>query len=350
MIVLLALGALILPAMIWLGPAKWHVMHDPLMKRMHAYILEFLPYTRSYNLKFAQMVFANFGFLPLFLLAAPFLTGSRKTNLYEWALLWMAFLPALAYAILLQVQARWIGFLAGALLLQAMVAMAILARHRAAGGRASRLALAVMVVLAVQPILFVRGQVQGRAARREPRHLDNELVKSILQRQFAARLGALNTNGIFRLMCEPDMAARLYYHGGLPSVTSFYWENLDGLRAATEFFSTPDIEKARRILQERGITHVVIPRTAELAHVFHFFQHGFLSEKGARDSMAGRLLTQADQLPPWIRRDRELEKFLQPGYTFAGTPFFNTLNVFTVHPDRFHDGAPPPDREKEDGL
>lgn len=339
---LLGAGAMVLPMLLWVGPAKWHVMHDPLMKRMHAYIMEFLPYTRTYDLRLAKMLFAHFRFLPLFFLAAPFLTGNRKTTLYEWALLWMVFLPTLAYAVLLQIQVRWGGFFAVTALLQAIVTLAILAREPTGSGRPTRVAWLVLAVLLAQPVLSLREQVRGFANRRCEGYVDNDLAKDILQRQFAGRLSALNTNGNFRVLCEPDMAARLYYYGRLPSVTSYYWENVDGLRAATDFFSTTDLDEARRILEERGITHVILPRTAEIAHIFHFFKKGYLSEEGARDSMAGRMLARADTLPPWIRRDRELEKNLQPGYLFAGKPFFNTLIVFTVHPGDFPPAGSPP--------
>lgn len=174
---------------------------------------------------------------------------------------------------------------------------------------------------------------------RNPNTLVNDLAKTILQRQFASRMGALNTNGTFRVLCEPDMAARLYYYGGIPSVTSYYWENLDGLVAATAFMSDKGSDTAAKVVRERGITHVVLPRMAAIAHIFHYIDTGYLSESGARDSMAGRLLTRTNNVPVWLKRDLPLMAATQPGYIYNNEPVFSTMDIYTVRPERMSDGA-----------
>jgi hypothetical protein len=332
-VVILGLGALALPILLWIGPAEWHTMHNVHMQRMHAHILEFLPLVKTYDLGLVKTLFTQFGFLPIFLLVAPLLTGSEKSTLYEWAVLWMAFLPAMAYAVLTLMQTRWTPFFCVASLLLAMVTLAILARHQTTAERPAFLVWLITGAVLMQPALSVRGQAKEFAKMRDPHAIVSDLAKPILQRQLAMRLGALNTNGAFRVMCEPDMAARLFYYGGIPCITSYYWENLDGLLAATDFMTDPGNDVAARIARERGITHVILPRTGAIAHMFYFLKTGHLSEKGARDSMAGRLLTESESLPPWIQRDVSLMKEVQPGYTYSGQPVFNTLEIYVIRPE-----------------
>ena len=332
-ILLAGLGTVILPLLLWFGPASWHTMREPHMQRMHAHILEFLPFANTYDMRLVKTLLMNFGFLPVFLLAAPLLTGSKKSTLYEWALLWMAFLPAFSYAVLTLMQNRWMFFFSFASLLLAMVTLAILARHQAVAGRPSFFVWLITAALLAQPFLFVHGQARDIANMHNPNAIIDDLAKSILQRQLAARMGALNTNGNFRIMCEPDMAARMFYYGGIPCVTSYYWENLDGLLTATEFMTDPSNDKAAAIVRERGITHVILPRTGAIAHMFYFFKTGHLSEIGARDSMAGRLLTKSKSLPPWIVRNLPFMKEVEPGYVYNRRPVFNTLEIYAIRPE-----------------
>lgn len=331
--------AAILPVLLWIGPAGWHSMHDPHMQRMHTHILEFLPYARQFNLQLIRDMFLHFGFLPAFLIVAPMLTGANRTKLYEWALLWMAFMPALAYAILIQLQVRWAPFFIVTSLLLTVVTLVIFARHQADAKRPLLVVTIMTIALLAQPGIFLRGQVREFANMRKPGNLVNDLAKPILQRQFCARMGDLNTNGTFRVMCEPDMAARLFYYGGIPSVTSYYWENLEGLVDAVNFMTDAGNEVPARIIRERGITHVVLPRMPKLAHIFYYIKTGTFSEAGARDSMAGRLMARSKSLPPWIKRDQALMKELQPGYRFHEQPVFNTLEVFVIHPEHLDAGA-----------
>ena len=93
------------------------------------------------------------------------------------------------------------------------------------------------------------------------------------------------------------------------------------------------------IARERGITHVVLPPSASLIGMFHYVKTGNMSEAGARASLGGRMLERPETLPTWLRRDRRLERELQPGYLFHGEPIFGALQVYVVENIRLLGGA-----------
>jgi hypothetical protein len=329
----LLLGALLLPALLLFGPTHWHAMHDPMMQRLHQFIDEFRTYRQTFQTAPWSHGFGNFGLLPLFLIGAPLLAARQRTTLYERAACWVAFLPALIYAGLTLWQVRWMNFFAVSILLLAIITVAILWRQQNRDGDASDWLQIVVVLLFVQSAYFLFKQFRDLPYRDLSREPVGELIAPMLQRQFAEKLGEQNTNRAFRIMGGPHMAARLHYYGGPPSIASYYWENLEGLRSATEFFAAENDEQALRIVRDTGITHVVIPPSADFARMFYFIQHGRMNEQGARDSMTGRMLFQPEALPPWITRDIPLEKSLQPGYLFAGSPIMGALLVFTIQRD-----------------
>ncbi len=327
---LFSVGAVLLPLLLLFGPSHWHAMRDPLMQRLHEYIDEFRPYRTAYLGAFWINAFKDFGVLPFFVVLAPFLVSEKKTTLQEWAALWMTFLPALAYALLTLWQIRWMNFFAVSSLLLAVFMLVIFWRHQKQDGRVAFWFYPLVLVIAGQSVYFLNLHLKDIVFRDISREPMGELIAPILQRQFAEKLGAMDTNHTIRVMAGPHLAARLHYYGGIPCVASYYWENLDGLRDTVDFFATDDDQKALRIAQDREITHVVLPPSPSLVGMFYYVKHGARSESGAQASLAGRMLIRPDSLPPWIKRDTKLERALQPGFLFAGQPIAGTLQVFTI--------------------
>lgn len=326
-VVLFAAGALLLPALLLFGPPEWHTLRDPIMRRMHLFIDEFRPYFAVHRSSRIVALLASFGVLPIVLAAAPYLVRRGKLTAYEQSAAGICLLAALSYAALTAWQARWANFFAATALLMAVIILPMLWRTR--NGQAS-LVVVLTATMLLQPIGFLALQFRDIHFRDISTERVGELAAPILQRQLAERLGALNTNGAFRIMGGPHMAARLHYYGGLPNVSSYYWENIGGLRAAAEFLAAEDDAEALRIARQRGITHVILPPSADFVRMFYYIRNGSFSEPGARDCLAGRLLTRPDAAPRWIKRDARFERDLQPGYLFAGEPIFGTLVVYTI--------------------
>jgi hypothetical protein len=245
----------------------------------------------------------------------------------------MAFFGAFAYAALTVWQARWANFFSAFGLLLAVVVLAALWRIQNTQHSATPWLRVLVTAMFLQSACFLGAQLRDIHFRDISEERIGELIAPILQRQFAERMGALNTHGDFRIMGGPHMAARLHYYGRLPNVSSYYWENVEGLRAAATFFAAENDEDAWRVARRHGITHVVLPPSPDFVRMFYYIENGSFSEAGSRNSLAGRMLAQPDALPKWMHRDLRMERALQPGYLFAGEPLFGTLLVFTVDQD-----------------
>lgn len=312
---LLLLGAVILPFLLLFGPPEWHAFRDPLMNRLHDSISEFKPFADHARGRLGTTVLMQLGVLPIFLFAPPLLAGEKRTSLYEWAALWMALLAAMTYAILTSMQIRWMNFFAVSGLLLAILSVSVLWRHEARKPRMAKWFYVLVCLLMLQGAHFLAARGRGIQRLHHPEYIDPSLANMIVQRQLAERLGTLNHEDAFRIVCDPGMTPRLRYYGNLPGVTSYYWENMDGLYAAADFLASPDMETARRIAVERGITHVLVPRQVDyFARKFHLIRHGAWAPGEVRASLIGRILTDLDRLPDWIRRDAQLEREIQPGY------------------------------------
>jgi hypothetical protein len=57
---------------------------------------------------------------------------------------------------------------------------------------------------------------------------------------------------------SPNATTWMAYFGGFPGVGTLYWENLDGLRAATGIYTAPSPDSLRGLLSARGVTHLVL--------------------------------------------------------------------------------------------
>jgi|BioPla2DNA2_1021312.scaffolds.fasta_scaffold08851_4 hypothetical protein len=334
----LAVGAVLVPALLVLGPPEWHAMRNPLMQRMHHYIDEFRPYAAIYSDAFWPNLLRDFGVVLLFMAVAVWLVRRKGISPSERAALVMALVVAMGYAALtLWWQARWMNFFGACGLLATTVVLSVFWSRQ----RRNHLmgVWFLLLVLAGQSAYSVHWHFQDISRRDISRVRIGELIVPMLQRQFAEKLAALDEDGAFRVMGGPHMAARLHYYGGIPNVASYYWENLDGLKAASDFFGSTDDQEALSIARERGITHVVLPPSASLIGMFHYVKTGNMSEVGARASLGGRMLERPETLPTWLRRDRRLERELQPGYLFHGEPIFGALQVYVVENIRLSGGA-----------
>lgn len=159
-----------------------------------------------------------------------------------------------------------------------------------------------------------------------------------LYRDVAAVLRASQPTGEIVLLASPNASAGISYFGGFKSVGTLFWENAPGLRAAAEIFSATDDAEARRRLQERGVTHVVLIATANFLGEYFQLLHPTRDVAEARRGLGYRLLANPADPPRW----------LQP-IAFRRTPELGQAGgdvaLFRVVPDQseperlFHAGA-----------
>lgn len=332
----LAVGAAILPTLLLLGPADWHHIRDPLMLRQHELIEEFQGFQQVYAGRLGRAALRYFGWMPLFLIVAPVLGSPKRTTLYEWAALSMALCAAVAYFTLTSMQARWIDLAATSNLLLVLLIVMILWRVWA-DNRQARLYRGLLIgALILQSAYWVGLRQQWFRELTAPGHMNATIARNILYREFAHRLEQMNAGGQIRVFSNPNLTPSLHYYGGVPGVASLYWENIDGLHAATTFFATDDFETARDIAKARGITHVVMREAIAGTSVmnFQYIKTGDRSVPGAPASLGGVMLLAPENLPVWIRRDRELEDQLRPIFRYQeNRRLEENFLVFTIQED-----------------
>lgn len=326
-----AAGAATLPAALAAGPTAWHAMKDPAMMRLHNFIQEFYTYGNFTHGQPWRRFALGYGFWPLLVPAAVGLGVPRWSRNYEWSLLWLGFALATAMGLLSWQQVRWLPFFASSLLLLLAVVLAVLGRHARESAGCRFAAWALLAATLGQSLWFISRQ--HREIRTLPRIGDQvvqELVKPILIKHLALQLAEADPRHTMRMLCEPDLAPPLYYFGGIRTVTSFYWENIAGLRDAAAFFNDTDGEQARTIALRRGLTHVMLPQGAELADICQFVRDGRFDRTAAAATLLGRVT--AGVSPRWWQVDRDLSRVGASKYRYGGGFVNRTMIVYRLVP------------------
>jgi hypothetical protein len=83
-------------------------------------------------------------------------------------------------------------------------------------------------------------------------------VEQIVERDLAHWL-ARRSGGAAVVLASPDVTSSLFFHGGLRGLGTLDWENREGLAAAVRIASATSPQEALALLQQRGVTHIVLP-------------------------------------------------------------------------------------------
>ncbi len=84
-------------------------------------------------------------------------------------------------------------------------------------------------------------------------------MQGILERDLAQWLSTRVPDGQAIVLTAPDLAAALSHYGGLRVVNSLAWENKDGFSGAVRIARASTAEEALALVQQRGVTHLVLP-------------------------------------------------------------------------------------------
>jgi hypothetical protein len=166
-----------------------------------------------------------------------------------------------------------------------------------------------------QAVCFAVRDFLRLADKRNGRIIVAQHVDAAMKKYLALGLRAESQGKPMRVICDPEIAPFLYYFGGIPAVTSYYWENVQGLHDATAFFSDHGDAVARRIAKERGLTHVIVPANSRLQKIFSLIETGTMRATATPPTLAMRLSSNTGELPSWIT--------LAEGLTRIGGQEFN---------------------------
>jgi len=328
---LLAAAVGLVPFAILFGPPGWHALRDPEMFRLHNFIQEFYSLPRFAGDRLWKLVFGNFGILPLFLLLAAGLAAFCKLRTNEWAVMWLSFAVGFGLLALGYFQVRWLGLFAAINVWIGVVtgvfAWSALRSHL---GARSRLILSIClpIVLLIQPVVFGVRQHNPIGRILQQRALPPELSAPVLNKRLALAFRDLEGPGA-RVMADPDFAPALHYFADAAGVVSFYWENIEGLHAATKFFAdAPNGEQAKLVAERRHITHVIVPEGNRLQNYFYFIANNKFDQIAARQTFVAQLVGSEFTLPEWLQTTPALQSIGFQIYTYGGTTFEERWRIY----------------------
>ena len=285
------------------GPPAWYLPRSLLMLRLHArYITEFMSPLNS----LAFSVYARDPLLLVGLIAlavALFLLRKNRAPFpFRPALQTLAVATGLMF-LLFGWQGRWQQFLPPIIFLLAGYGLAAMRHSRPSGSANSfvrPLPLLLALTLLIQTGLATRIHLHLIYKALRVEQLDALWNRYMLQRNMLLHLKAEAGGNSLRLIPPVEMAPAVYYFGVGDSIGSLYWENLDGLAAASEFMADPlPGSQAHTIAQKRSITHILSLRIPDEAYMYHYLLTG-TDNPAERSSTLGYVLFKGGPgVPAW---------------------------------------------------
>jgi hypothetical protein len=213
-------------------------------------------------------------------------------------------LPAvLVMQILAVLQVRW-GSIAFAL--WALCVLVILADvlSRPAGDKYKTALLGTLLASALLALVFGLLPEVARAHKDETRCLQaplkeevggNLLIRDVTHRLLQSTPGQLPT-----VLTGPNTSTEMVYHGGVRVLGTLYWENTPGLKRAAEIFAAGSEEETKRLLEEAGVTHIVVPSWSNFGAAYA----DLLAKASGKDKAGSPYLDgvlKSEDFPVWLR-------------------------------------------------
>lgn len=289
---LLALaGAALLPGTLWFGPADWFLLRDTFLLRVHTLIEEFAPLRAVFSSWPALCLALGPGLLAI-PAAVALLLRARLPGNRSFALI-TTLAAALAATSLAWQHNRFLGLANALLTLLVAAALTLLS-----AGPARWAAALAATLLAFLPAAVSYHTLGAQAARGEPRA---GFVERVQRRDLALRLRQLVPPAERTAIAGFDESPFLNFIGGFQSTGGLYWENRDGLRKTTLFFTATDEQAARALLATNRIRCVVLETSPETLARLYYCRHGNVTDDGVRQTMAFRLAS-GQNVPSWLER------------------------------------------------
>jgi hypothetical protein len=248
-------------AAILIGGSSVFAVSDPFLWKLHdSLINEFMSLPEKLSHQSIDSVLFAYSLMPLCLIGVCALLLQDHGDKRDKAALVIVAVAAVGMTALAFRQVRWLGA-AHALWIPVLVIwLSAISRtdllHPRRWITRTAFGLALLTLFCQFPqALFRRalstfGQEQGVPAKETERVVARELAWQI-------RSGSKDVSPV--VLSSPSMTLLMLYYGGFRGVSTFYWENLAGLRAAVEIYEATDAESARHLLMARGVTHIVLP-------------------------------------------------------------------------------------------
>jgi len=293
-------GVAVLPLAVWMGGANWYTLRDPFMWRLHAFIDEFLPYFRAVGDTPWVALGKDFGLYLVMAVIGLVLIPRRTTSHSVRAALCFAGIPAALLGAMTCWQYRWSSLFAGVLLVFLVVCVQVVQANGLRAGRRSHLQPFVLALVVAQFVYFTTDELSAAWNIRTRRIYPKSLVRSAILRDVAQEIHKRAGTREVVVLSSPGETTQLCYWGDFTGIASFYWENVQGLEDAARIYTTASDEEARRLLRERGVTHIVLYLESNYVGEYMTALRGSFDEEALSEVFAWRLIQQPTACPRWL--------------------------------------------------
>lgn len=235
--------------------------------------------------------------VPVFVLAAAAALARIGALRGPWGPgLALAAAPALAMQALAFWQVRWV---VPAMALWLVCALAALeAAQRSGRGKAALSGFAVCAAAAAFPL---PAGVFASLARGGDTQLPKSAIPALIARDVSHRLRQASPAAVPTVLSGPTTSTELNYYGGLRTLGTLYWENLEGLKRAAGIFAAASEGECRKLIENAAVTHILVTTWDDFGNAYV----SLLGESGQKvpaggETFIGRVLAGTES-PQWLR-------------------------------------------------
>jgi hypothetical protein len=291
--VLLPLG------LIKFAPSEFFLVSDRFLLLLHnQFIQEFQSLSKAFSEGNCIAICIEWFALPLFAIAGTFILFRSGDLKGPWL---PALLTVATPALLMQALAIWqIRWSMPALALWAAYALVLLdAAFRSKSLKTILTLFAICFMVTCSPLIFSVISTLFRNTSEES--LPKSVIPTIIARDLSHRLLQASPDDLPTVLTGPTTSTELNYYGGIRTLGTLYWENLEGLKRAALIFAAPDEATFRKLIEQAGITHILVSTWDNFgkAYVDLLREAGFSVPENSGTYLARLLTNQVS--PNWIR-------------------------------------------------
>jgi tetratricopeptide (TPR) repeat protein len=249
---LAAAAMVVTPIIIAIGGERVFVVFDPFITRLSRHVAEGISTIKAVEYFGPSRLWVEGPWTGASLLVA--LVAWWRCRLADRVLLAFGGMVTVAATAMAVAQIRWWPSAGGPQMCLVLIALAALVRGTARWIQWGAVLAAIALLCLPDPISRIHIQRESNRARA----VDKADAFQPLYRDVAATLRASQPEGTIVVLASPNGSAAIGYYGQFQTIGTLYWENLAGTKAAAEIFSARSEDEARRLVRERGITHIAM--------------------------------------------------------------------------------------------
>ena len=226
--------------------------------------------------------------------------GEKNSRLYIAGLL-PVILPACTMFGMGLVQVRWTGISLLQWITCATLVCGLIERGdigSALQGIRKRILISfVCLGLLLHPVMVA---FSAAATILDPKAIPKEFAPVLITRDVMQRILSSDTSRLPRILCAPTTSTEIVFYSNAEVIGTLYWENMPGLKEAAAIFASLSEEEAKKLILDRGITHILLYSWDEFVREYAALFYDSHGIKPVGNLFLERLLSGIDP-PRWLR-------------------------------------------------